>query len=76
MSPCGLRANCINADGNYTCACPTGFIGDPWIECSDYDNCVDELLCGYNQICVNEIGTYRCDCKEGWHPVRNKKVAV
>lgn len=71
MSPCGLRANCINTDGSFDCECPTGFIGDPWIECEDYDNCVDEVLCGYNEICVNEAGTYRCDCKDGWHQVRD-----
>ena len=67
---------CINTDGSFDCDCPTGYIGDPWIECEDYDNCVDEVLCGYNEICVNEVGTYRCDCKAGWHQVRDKSSGL
>lgn len=64
---CGTNAECINTAGNYTCACPDGYYGDPYVGCADVDECAHPDACGPGAICTNLDGSYRCDCPQGFH---------
>lgn len=63
---CGTGAQCINTPGNYTCACPEGYHGDPYYSCTDIDECTHSNACGPGAVCTNLEGGYRCDCPEGY----------
>lgn len=50
-SPCGLHAECRNSGGSVSCACQSGYVGNP-------PNCRPECTinseCPSDQACINE----------------------
>ena len=38
-NPCGKNAECSNTEGSYQCTCRAGLTGDPFVACSDTDEC-------------------------------------
>jgi MYXO-CTERM domain-containing protein len=66
---CGTDAICTNtASGDgYTCACPTGYDGDPYDVCTDIDECdLGTDSCDDNATCTNTPGSYTCACNSGY----------
>lgn len=62
---CGIGAECHQVNGRVDCVCPVGFTGNPFVECRDVDECL-ENACGNNAICINTAGSYDCKCKRGF----------
>ncbi len=78
-NPCGTSATCAdlpapalgNADGR-TCACPTGFSGNPAVFCGDTNGCVT-TPCGLNTTCsdkpapaLGDSAGRTCTCMTGF----------
>ena len=47
------------------CVCPVGFRGNPYVECTDVNECIGNA-CGMNAACINTIGSYDCKCQAGF----------
>ncbi|CAN8241553.1 unnamed protein product [Cochlearia groenlandica] len=61
----GPRKSCIcdsNDDLSYaSCACSTGYEGNPYVQCKDIDECVNNLdYCDKGRTCINLQGNYDC----------------
>lgn len=80
---CGEHAFCtqnktLGADpSKLICECSDGFEGDPFINCTDIDECQDSNLniCDGkipNQNCINTDGSYICNCDEGFEMNSNE----
>jgi hypothetical protein len=65
QNACGTNAQCKTLRHVKTCSCPTGFIGNPNVECTkDINNCLSSP-CGPHAICQNLVGGYDCRCQIG-----------
>ncbi len=61
--PCQNGATCSEADGGYTCACPTGFSGK---NCQiNVDDCSPNP-CANGATCVDGITSHTCNCAPGF----------
>lgn len=47
------------------CSCPSGFIGNPYVQCQDINECSGNA-CGQNAVCINTLGSYDCQCRNGF----------
>ena len=66
LDNCSEFADCIDADGTFSCACLDGYTGDG-VTCTDVDECTDELDdCSVNAQCDNTGGSFTCTCNEGY----------
>ncbi|XP_072000224.1 uncharacterized protein [Engystomops pustulosus] len=67
-SSCAENALCSNAPGNYSCHCADGYDGDPYIFCTDINECATPLAnnCTSTSICINTNGSYHCECLPGY----------
>ncbi|CAG2056991.1 unnamed protein product, partial [Timema podura] len=68
-SPCGRDALCSNMAGSFRCACPPGYVGDPFDSCTDVDECTSpgsNPCTGRQTECVNTVGSYECRCPSGY----------
>ena len=64
---CGVNTQVTGASTNESCACQSGFEGDPLEGCDDIDECgIGTAVCGANTDCNNTIGGYTCTCKDGY----------
>lgn len=63
---CGTGAECRESYGTIECLCPPGYAGNPYVHCSDIDECTNENSCGQSAVCINTVGSYDCRCKEGY----------
>ena len=52
LDACVLNATCTNEVGTYSCACNTGYEGNPKTECTDIDGCQDSP-CYANVACTD-----------------------
>ncbi len=60
---CGANTICTNVPGKFNCACQPGYSGDPFANCYDVDECLENrLICGREAECVNRPGSYSCRC--------------
>ncbi|KAJ6694873.1 hypothetical protein OIU74_014079 [Salix koriyanagi] len=50
----------------HNCSCPEGYEGNPYLQCTDVDECEDRNSCHGLTRCVNTKGSYKC----GLHPLR------
>ena len=62
-SACPDNSRCQNIDGNFHCACNSGFDGD---RCMDIDECSRAGTCHENATCHNNKGSYLCFCRNGF----------
>ncbi len=66
LDNCDVNAECIDADGSFSCACLEGYSGDG-VTCTDIDECTDELDdCDVNAQCDNTGGSFTCTCDDGY----------
>ncbi|XP_053316344.1 mucin-4-like [Spea bombifrons] len=68
-SPCGENAMCSNLPGNFSCVCMNGYHGDPYLLCTDINECASgsSSLCSDTSVCINTLnGSYYCDCLPGY----------
>ena len=45
--------------------CPVGFRGNPYVECTDVNECIGNA-CGMNAVCLNTVGSFDCRCQAGF----------
>ncbi|KAK1318571.1 Wall-associated receptor kinase 2 [Acorus calamus] len=68
---CVKNSFCYDSpDGpGYRCNCSAGYQGNPYLECSDIDECAstDKKAYPCQGICINTPGSYRCECPKGKH---------
>ncbi|KAJ6704947.1 hypothetical protein OIU79_009784 [Salix purpurea] len=50
----------------FNCSCSKGYEGNPYLQCTDVDECEDRNSCHGLTRCVNTKGSYKC----GLHPLR------
>ncbi|KAB5564939.1 hypothetical protein DKX38_004993 [Salix brachista] len=50
----------------YSCSCLEGYEGNPYLQCTDADECEDQNSCHGLTRCVNTKGSYTCNL----HPLR------
>jgi hypothetical protein len=60
-----MNAVCRNTEGNFTCSCNSGFRGNGF-DCTDIDECKEEMNCDVNAFCINTDGSFLCHCSEGY----------
>lgn len=65
MSNCEANSECANTDGNFECACLSGFVKRDR-KCVDVNECVDKNNCVNTSDCKNTVGSYFCECKKGY----------
>ena len=69
---CHDKATCINREGNYTCNCVSGYVGDGLIQfygegCADIDECLEGTHnCHSGARCDNTEGSFTCTCLNGY----------
>ncbi|XP_047306507.1 putative wall-associated receptor kinase-like 16 [Impatiens glandulifera] len=63
---CKDNTNCQDFDNGsgYQCNCSIGYQGNPYLGCTDIDEC--ELSRPCNMTCTNLPGTYKCSCPYGY----------
>eukprot|EP00079_Xenopus_tropicalis_P036114 XP_017949885.1 PREDICTED: mucin-4-like [Xenopus tropicalis] len=68
LNPCGEDAVCTNKPGNYSCSCRDGYRGDPYLLCTDINECMNSSLnvCSNTSVCFNTNGSYHCECLSGF----------
>ncbi|KAG4958465.1 hypothetical protein AAZX31_13G022600 [Glycine max] len=55
-----------DTDFGYRCRCKDGYEGNPYLGCTDIDECkTDNHTCISEQNCVNTIGSHTCFCPKG-----------
>ncbi len=69
-APCGSASGavCTDSAGSYSCACPSGYIGETsGGTCTDTDECALGAPCGAAALaCTNTVGSYQCGCGVGY----------
>ncbi|XP_064597834.1 LOW QUALITY PROTEIN: uncharacterized protein LOC135464334 [Liolophura sinensis] len=82
FNDCHEKADCINRNGYYQCACQEGFKGKGrpgvWAngrECYDDDECALGL-CPDNSECENTEGSYNCICNQGYTMDSNSGTCI
>ncbi|KAM3932726.1 uncharacterized protein RB166_005749 [Leptodactylus fuscus] len=65
---CAENAICSNWPGNFSCHCASGYDGDPYIFCTDINECASPSAnnCTSTAICINTNGSYDCECLPGY----------
>ena len=59
-------AVCTDTEGDFTCACQSGFTGDG-LSCTNIDECAENLhACDANATCSDTAGGYECTCNAGY----------
>lgn len=81
-NPCSRTAECMALNHKAVCSCPTGMIGDPFINCyKEHDvstpECVSDYECDVNKACVRQTCVNPCaesnpcsgnaDCRVSYH---------
>ncbi|OCT80632.1 hypothetical protein XELAEV_180274491mg, partial [Xenopus laevis] len=68
INPCGENALCTNKPGVYSCSCKAGYSGDPYLLCTDINECMNSSLniCSNTSACFNTNGSYHCECLFGF----------
>ncbi|XP_074275218.1 wall-associated receptor kinase 5-like [Silene latifolia] len=65
---CKTNAECIDFESGYsrgyTCSCLPGYEGNPYLGCSDIDECSSSFNPCSNT-CKNTDGSYKCSCPKG-----------
>lgn len=56
---CGVGAECRESARGISCICPSGYIGNPHVQCHDIDECLGPA-CGQGAVCINTAGSYDC----------------
>ncbi|KAI6647892.1 EGF-containing fibulin-like extracellular matrix protein 1-like [Oopsacas minuta] len=69
---CPSNQVCHNAEDDYYCGCPVGYLLYVSGECRDFDECDEETECEHT--CVNTEGSYHCVCEEGYKLAANGYV--
>ncbi|PIA50239.1 hypothetical protein AQUCO_01300760v1 [Aquilegia coerulea] len=66
-SHCGPNASCTNYENGsgYQCHCNQGYLGNPYIGCTDINECANENPCKHGT-CKNTPGNYTCQCPIGY----------
>ncbi|KAG9158400.1 hypothetical protein Leryth_013145 [Lithospermum erythrorhizon] len=64
---CKEGSSCQNAGAeSYRCVCSNGYEGNPYLGCTDIDECAThDNDC--EDVCVNKRGGYTCECRAGYH---------
>ena len=67
---CLAHSQCVNVPGSFNCSCYSGYEGDPYVGCTDIDECVGGNGVGndcpvVNGTCQNYDGGYWCECPSG-----------
>lgn len=60
---CGVGAKCAARAHNYTCSCPAGHSGDPYVACRQPETkvCVVDHDCGVGLVCVGGVCANPCE---------------
>ena len=61
--PCGTNAECEVQHPSYVCKCPSGYSGDPYVNCTV--NCTKHGTCGTNAECESKDTHTICNCLSG-----------
>ncbi|PIA50238.1 hypothetical protein AQUCO_01300759v1 [Aquilegia coerulea] len=66
-SNCGPNTSCANSKNGpgYLCHCNQGYQGNPYISCTDIDECENKHSCKQGS-CKNTPGNYSCQCQFGY----------
>ncbi|KAM6551866.1 hypothetical protein CsatB_001674 [Cannabis sativa] len=67
---CKENTVCVDSiprDG-YLCWCSKGYEGNPFLGCTDVDECKKEPNLCKNGICQNTPGSFKCLCQKGYLP--------
>lgn len=66
-SQCGVRQQCTNVEGSFSCSCQSGYRSDPNqdLECLDVNECLEQTS-ECEQLCNNTEGGYVCSCRESY----------
>ncbi|GFO00271.1 fibrillin-1 [Plakobranchus ocellatus] len=64
---CPADRLCRNTNGSYVCDCPVGYqAASSTDNCTDIDECANQLDHMCPQMCVNNPGSFACQCQSGY----------
>lgn len=59
---CGDNAECITQNHQMECQCLPGFIGNPFIQCTQLKGCRSDGECPSSEACINAKCSSPCEC--------------
>ncbi|KAI4389746.1 hypothetical protein MLD38_001939 [Melastoma candidum] len=65
---CKANSICVDPEdiSGYRCNCSSGYQGNPYLGCTDIDECTDPMLNDCVKGCSNTPGNYTCVCPKGY----------
>lgn len=62
VDSCGSHAECTPFNHGIECRCLSGFVGNPYVECSHLQGCRSDSECSSSEACINGQCGSPCQC--------------